>query len=498
MNVNFYCEESRAVLWWEKPYNATPEWNYVIKINGEVCGITNKTHYTIENLLSDKEYQCEIYAFESVAESLDDMMESSYWSAGLSFRTSLPSKQIDVTKTPYFAVGDGKTLNTKCLQQAIDECPAGCSLYFPAGTYLTGALRLHSHMALYLEDGATLKGSSTPEDYLPRIHSRFEGKEIDCYQSLLNMGELDHTSGPNCEDIVIHGKGSIIGGGYDLAWAIIESERERLKEYLAENDDFVATCENIDTIPGRVRGRLINMSNCKDIRISGLTLGEGPSWNVHMIYSDNIITDHCTFVSKGIWNGDGWDPDSSTNCTLFASTFYTEDDSVAIKSGKNPEGNVINRPTKHIRVFDCYSAFGHGICMGSEMSGGIEDVKIWDCNLENSMYGIEIKGTRKRGGYVRDIEVRDCIVPCLSVHSVLYNDDGVGAKEPPKFENFYYEGVTITGKSLHADGWHDCIPIELRGFDEDEYAVKYVSFKNVDITNAEKNYLDCCKEIYFE
>lgn len=69
-----------------------------------------------------------------------------------------------------------------------------------------------------------------------------------------------------------------------------------------------------------------------------------------------------------MWNGDGWDPNSSTNCTIFACEFCTGDDAVAIKSGKNPEGNIINRPTKHIRVFDCHSGFGHGICIGSEMS----------------------------------------------------------------------------------------------------------------------------------
>lgn len=105
---------------------------------------------------------------------------------------------------------------------------------------------------------------------------------------------------------------------------------------------------------------------------------------------------------------DGWDPDSSTNCTLFASEFHTGDDAVAIKSGKNPEGNEIGRPCAHIKVFDCRIGYGHGICIGSEMSGGVEDVQIWDCDFANSLYGIEIKATPKRGGYVRGVTVRDC------------------------------------------------------------------------------------------
>ncbi len=489
--IYYYCESETVVLWWEKTNDATPGWNYIISVDDVVYGSTTKTHFSIKELDSERNYRIGIIACSLGPTNVI------HWQSHIEIHTSASKYKIDVTKAPYMAIGDGRSLNTNILQQAIDDCPKGGVVYFPAGIYLTGALRLHSHMEIYLEDGAILKGSSNPDDYLPKIHSRFEGKEMECYQSLLNMGKLDHNAGPNCEDIVLCGKGAILGGGYDLAWATIEAERERLKYYLAESTEYVASCENNDTIPGRVRGRLINISNCKNIRISGLTLGEGPSWNVHMIYSDNIITDHCTFTSKGIWNGDGWDPDSSTNCTLFACEFYTEDDSVAIKSGKNPEGNVINRPTRHIRVFDCYSAYGHGICMGSEMSGGIEDVRIWDCNLENSTFGIEIKGTRKRGGYVKDIQISDCIVPCLSVHSVGYNDDGIGAKEPPIFENYLYERVKITGKSLYGNEWRVCAPIEIKGFDEDRYAVKNVTFRDVMIEDKDNIQIELCKNIYF-
>lgn len=215
---------------------------------------------------------------------------------------------------------------------------------------------------------------------------------------MLNLGYLDHAKGPNCSDVLIYGKGVIASGGRTLAAAVIETEHQHLKDYLAANAGLVASCENDNTIPGCARPRLINMSNCQNIRISGLTLQNGASWNVHMIYSKDIITDHCIFRSENVWNGDGWDPDSSENCTLFACRFYTGDDAVAIKSGKNPEGNMIARPTRHIWIFNCVSEFGHGITIGSEMSGGVEDVRIWDCDLSHALYGFEIKGTPKRGG----------------------------------------------------------------------------------------------------
>ena len=278
-------------------------------------------------------------------------------------------------------------------------------------------------------------------------------------------------------------QGTICGGGQELARKIIEDERARIKSFLDDNRELVESCENSDTIPGRVRPRLINLSNCENVWISGITLKNGPSWNVHMIYCDDIQTDHCTFVSEGVWNGDGWDPDSSTNCTLFASEFFTGDDAVAIKSGKNPEGNEINRPCAHIRVFDCRSDCGHGICIGSEMSGGVEDVQIWDCDLANSLSGIEIKATSKRGGYVRGVTVRDCITPRVMLHSVPYNDDGVPAGAPPKLEHCFFERLTLTAEVLdHDRSRHDAAPIEIAGFDKPGYEVEDIAFKDITIT----------------
>lgn len=469
--LSYYTQADSAEIWWEKPALAAAGQAYFIYLDNSRIGSSDKTHFTITKLQPNTAYTASV------------CLPDGQTLGAVCFCTDSVKRRIDVTAAPYYACPDGSTLTTAALQRAIDDCGPEDAVFLPAGTYLTGALRLHSNMELYLEKDAVLQGSSSPEHYLPRIHSRFEGIEMECYQSLLNMGELNHSSAPTCSNIIIRGEGTIRGGGRALAEAVIASEKERLKAFLASNAELVSTCENGDTIPGRARGRLINISNCSNVRISGLCLADGASWNVHMIYSRHIVTDHCTFKSTGIWNGDGWDPDSSEDCTIFSCTFFTGDDSVAIKSGKNPEGNLINRPSRRIRVFDCRCAFGHGICMGSEMSGGIEDVKIWDCDLENSMIGIEIKGTSKRGGYVRDVEVQDCTVPCLLVHSVPYNNDGVPAPQPPVFENFRYERIHITGRSLDKT-WYDSPAIELCGFDAPGCQIKNVLFSDLRITGG--------------
>ena len=159
---------------------------------------------------------------------------------------------------------------------------------------------------------------------------------------------------------------------------------------------------------------------------------------------------------------------------------FTGDDSIAIKSGKNPEGNAIGRPSCNIKIFDCRCAFGHGITIGSEMSGGVEGIKIWDCDMGDSLFGIEIKGTKKRGGYVRNVYVRDCRVARLLFHAVGYNDDGISAAAPPVFEDCTFRNVWITGKCLDHDGeYHEADCMELAGFDEPGHALKNITLENV-------------------
>lgn len=459
-----------AVLYWDKPAAAGAQAEYTVYLNNEPVGTATRTHYTLQGLEPQTEYR------------VDVVFENQPVGACL-LRTGAEKNRINVTEAPYWAKGDGVTKNTAALQRAIDACGPGDAVYLPAGTYLTGALRLHSDMELYLEEGAVLQGTDQIVDYQPRIPSRFEGIEMRCYSSLLNLGKMDHDDGYNCVNVVIRGKGTIASGGKALAEAIIADEREHLKDYLAENPELVASCENEDTIPGRVRPRLLNLSNCQNVWISGLTLRDSASWTMHMIYSDTIVTDHCTFRTEGVWNGDGWNPDSSTNCTLFAAEFATADDAVSIKSGKNPEGNAIGRPSAHIYVFDCHSTAGHGISIGSEMSGGVEDVQIWDCDLERSFSGIEIKGTPKRGGYVRGVTVRDCKAPRVLVHAVPYNDDGDPAETPPVFEHFTFAGLTLTGRALNRkQEWKDVSPVELAGFEGPAYALRDVNFDGLTIT----------------
>ncbi len=466
------CTAHHAVLYWDKPAAARAQQTYTVYLNNQETATTDRTHYTLSGLEPLTEYRVDVLCGDQPV-------------GACLLHTGAEKRRLNVTEAPYWAKGDGTTKDTAALQRAIDACGPGDAVYLPAGTYLTGALRLHSDMELYIDEGATLQGTAQIVDYQPRVASRFEGIEMRCYSSLLNLGQLDHTAGQEWGNVVIRGKGTIASGGRELADKIVADECERLKDYMAANAELVASCESERTIPGRVRPRLIQLANAHNVWISGLTLKDGASWNLHMIYCDNIVTDHCTFQSQGVWNGDGWVPDSSTNCTVFGCTFATGDDAVAIKSGKNPEGNVIARPSAHIYIFDCCSKAGNGVCVGSEMSGGVEDVQIWDCDLEHAYAGIEVKGTAKRGGYVRGVSARNCTAPRVMIHTVPYNDDGEAADKPPVFEQYNFEDLTLTGRALYSKGeWKDVSPGALAGFEEAGHALRDVNFDGLTITAA--------------
>ncbi len=484
--------DTDVILYWDlEDCQGKPAWVYV---DGSLALRTEKTHFTLRNL-EQKTLQLAVYIDEAKQECIFKQ-----------FLTLGPRpRRIDITQAPYCALGDGVTMNTAAIQRAIDDCGAGECVYIPEGTFLSGALRLHSDMELYIEKGGVLQGSEAPEDYLPKIKSRFEGKEMECYSSLLNLGNIENRDDIVCSNILIRGGGRISGGGKALCFNVIESERERLKDYIASLGEELKTYECNDTIPGRARPRLINISCCQNIVIENVEIYNGPCWNVHMLYSDNIVTCNSSFYSHGVYNGDGWDPDSSTNCTIFNCDFNTGDDCVAIKSGKNPEGNVISKPCTNIRVFDCRCETAHGFVIGSEMSGGVSGVYIWDCDMSNSIYGIEIKGTKKRGGYVRDIHVSRCTVPRVLMHAVGYNDDGIGAPEPPVFADCSFENVRICGEALEYGTYRriPCNAIEMVGFDADRHSVQNIRFKDVAIGNGRESApqslsLQMLKNISFE
>lgn len=117
---------------------------------------------------------------------------------------------VKVNVRDFGAKGNGKALNTKAFSQAIQYCTeqGGGTVVVPAGTYLTGTIRLQSHVSLFLEKGAVIKGVPELKDYEPYIPTKEMGKYDNADKYNWNRALI---LGVGVEDVSIYGEGVIDG-----------------------------------------------------------------------------------------------------------------------------------------------------------------------------------------------------------------------------------------------------------------------------------------------
>ncbi|TCD05607.1 glycoside hydrolase family 28 protein [Pedobacter frigidisoli] len=429
--------ENSITLLWDKQYDAEKV-IYEVYLNGKIFGTTTKTNFTATQLLANTDYIAEVKLKGNKTSNKLNTVR---------FKTNSTGKIFNILD--YGAKADA-SINTKEIQATINACSKGGTVYIPKGKFISGALFLKSDMTLYIEDGGILKGSVSTDDYLPMILNRFEGWEMKTYASLLNAGKLNRYGSYNVKNLRITGKGTIMGGGKKLG-------------------DAMTKANGI-----RSRGRLICLMNCQNVNLSNLTITEPPCWTIHYIYSDKITCDGLSIITTNIRYGDGIDPDSSTDSYIFNCVFDTGDDCIAIKSGKNPEGYFIAKPTKNVRITDCDFKRGHGISIGSEMSGGVSNVLVQDCKAGKLLHGMQIKATKDRGGYVRNVTVSDCQLMQITIFSAVnYNNDGEAAPEIPKFENFEFKNIDMSMAIANSP------VININGFKDPKHRLKNVIFSNI-------------------
>ena len=146
-----------------------------------------------------------------------------------------------------------------------------------------------------------------------------------------------------------------------------------------------------------------------------------------MIYCRNVYIHQIQIHTKydedgnkyGIHNGDGIDIDSCKNVRIADSLIASQDDCIAVKSGRDAEGRRVGIPSEYITIEDCVFKSGFGVAMGSEMSGGVKDVLVRRCTFENVFSIASIKAIRGRGAYIKNIYYENC---SLVNHSTEYRD----------------------------------------------------------------------------
>ena len=172
-----------------------------------------------------------------------------------------------------------------------------------------------------------------------------------------------------------------------------------------------------------LRPNMISIRNCENVLLEDCTFQNSPCWNVHPLMSKNIIINHVHIRNPHYsQNGDALDVDSCENVIIVNSIFDAGDDAICIKSGKDEDGRRRARPCKNLIVDNCTVYHGHGgFVVGSEMSGGVENIKVSNCRFLGTDVGLRFKSTRGRGGVVKNIHISDIYMKDIVADGILFD-----------------------------------------------------------------------------
>lgn len=387
----------------------------------------------------------------------------------------------------YGAKPDGQTLNTSAIQQAIDIAneKGGGTVLIPTGLWLTGPIKLKSNINLHLSAGALLQFSDNKTDF-PVVETTWEGNiAYRCQAPIWGVG---------LENVAITGKGAIDGAGQvwkqvkkskltESQWntlvqsgGVLNDKKDtwypsEQSKYGNENMEWTnkkvagKTKADYEAIRDFLRPNMISLVNCQNVLIEGVILQNSPAWTLHPLLCSHVTIRNVTI--KNPWfgqNNDALDLESCKNGIVEGCLFDTGDDAICVKSGRDEEGRKRGKPTENFIIRNNTVFHGHGgFVIGSEMSGGVRNIFVTNCNFLGTDIGLRFKTARGRGGVVEKIYISNINMNNIPGESVLF-DMYYMAKDPvplngekeelpsietkpldettPSFKDFYIENIT--------------------------------------------------------
>lgn len=270
----------------------------------------------------------------------------------------------------YGAKGDGESLDTEAINNAIDSASAagGGTVYFPAGNYLSVTIHLKSNIGLYLDHGATIIAATTSEQVQYDLP---EKSENDLYQDFGHSHfQNSLIVGDNLHDISITGPGKIWGRGL-----IREDQKEKNAGYA---------------------NKALSLRLCKNVILKDFTVFYGGWFCFLLTGVDNATIDNIKMDT----NRDGIDLVSSKNVRISNCSINSPgDDAIVLKSDF-----ALNYPrlTENITITNCQvSGYNEGtfldgtykrngrkdpsgrIKLGTESNGGFRNITISNCVFDH-------------------------------------------------------------------------------------------------------------------
>ena len=349
-----------------------------------------------------------------------------------------------VNLADFGGTGDGVTLNTAAFAKAIAAISekGGGELTVPTGIWLTGPIKLCSNLNLHLERGALVKFSGDFSLY-PLVVIDLKGeREVDTTSPI---------SGVNLENVAITGDGIIDGGGE--AWRPVKKSKLTPGAWQAlvksggvlsaRGDTWWPSREAMDGagVVARLRQqgslrpedyepahqflrpRMLRLINCRKVLLEGVTFQNPPNWTLNPELCEDVsILNVKVQNDPAAQNSDALDLESCRRAVIRDCTFDAGDDGICLKSGRDAAGRRIGVPTEDVLVEGCtvYHAHG-GFTIGSEMSGGVRNVRVNNCTFMGTDVGLRFKSTRGRGGVVEKIRITNVRMTDITSDAINFN-----------------------------------------------------------------------------
>ncbi|MBL7154280.1 MAG: glycoside hydrolase family 28 protein [Phycisphaerae bacterium] len=377
----------------------------------------------------------------------------------------------------YGAVGDGKTDCKKAIDKAVLACcyAEGGRVVVPAGTYLiNGPIHLQSNVNLHLEEGSRIVFGTNFADYLPPALTRWECTRIYNYSPFVYAYRK--------KNVALTGTGELDGQAGET-WSKWSKRAGKDKDATRRmNREDVPVIDRMFGEGHFLRPSMVQFFGCENVLVEGVKILDSPFWCVHPVFCKNVTVRNIAFAAKNP-NNDGIDVDSCEDVHIHDVVFDNDDDCIALKSGRGPEGRKLARPTKNVYIHDCIFNAYTTIAIGSEMGGGVFNIFAENCEAKSQIKrAFYIKGNRSRGGEVahiryRNMKFQDSREEMLSLST---NYGGMGPDEsrdfPPYFHDVRWENITASGSC----------DIALRIAGQEDMLIEDVVLKDIRIKKADK------------
>lgn len=260
----------------------------------------------------------------------------------------------DVNILAFGAKADGKTINTKAIQAAIDKCSkTGGTVIIPNGTFLTGTIHLKSNVNIHLTDGAILMGSPQFKDY-PNNTRQSDTRTGNGVNTRTNKALIFADAVSN---VVLSGHGVVNGNGLSPAFQMGDDSQSK---------------------DSRTRPVLILMMDCKNIMLEDLNLKNSAYWMENYMGCVNLHIKGISVYNHANFNNDAVDIDSK-NVLIEDCSFDSDDDGICLKSGSK------DKICEDVVVRNCTVRSNcNAIKFGTGSVGGFRNVNISNITIKQA------------------------------------------------------------------------------------------------------------------